>query len=131
MVTGGMVIVLAGPLGAGKTTFVQGLARGMGVNTPVTSPTFALIHLHEACPFTLVHCDLYRLQSEEEFEQLGLWEYFAPRYVVAIEWGQAFLAGLPENCVQIDILPSGEQRLLRVSGENTTALEKWVRSCQS
>ncbi|MBT9133678.1 MAG: tRNA threonylcarbamoyladenosine biosynthesis protein TsaE [Firmicutes bacterium] len=131
LLTGGTVIVLSGPLGAGKTTFVQGLARGMGIRTPVTSPTFALIQVHEACPLTLVHCDFYRLQSGEELEQLGLWEYFTPAHVVAIEWGQEFLARLPEDCVQIEIIPREGERVLQVSGATTDAVAKWVRICQS
>ncbi len=131
LLTGGTVIVLTGQLGAGKTTFVQGIARGMGIATHVTSPTFALVHLHEVPPVTLVHCDFYRLQSTEELEQLGLWEYFTPAHIVVIEWGQAFMAGLPEDCVHIEIVPGEGERVLQVRGTRTAALEKWVRDCQS
>jgi len=131
LLTEGLVIVLAGPLGVGKTTFVQGLARGMGIKAPITSPTFALIHLHDACPLTLVHCDFYRLQSDAELEQLGVWEYFIPAHVVAIEWGQAFFAMLPKNYLQIEIAAQAGQRVVRVSGAENEALEMWVRNCQS
>ncbi|MBS3985254.1 MAG: tRNA (adenosine(37)-N6)-threonylcarbamoyltransferase complex ATPase subunit type 1 TsaE [Selenomonadales bacterium] len=130
LLTEGLVIVLAGSLGVGKTTFVQGLARGMGIASPVTSPTFALVHLHEASPLSLVHCDFYRLESEAELEQLGVWEYFTPAHVVAIEWGQAYRALLPENCLQIEITARQGERILHVCGPRTAALEEWVRNCR-
>ena len=83
----GDLVLLDGPMGAGKTAFTQALARHWGVEEPVTSPTYALIQLYEG-KFPLVHMDLYRLGSEEEFELIGGPEYFQPPYLCVIEWSQ-------------------------------------------
>jgi len=72
-------------LGAGKTTFAQGVAQGLGVVEDVTSPTFALVHEYEG-RLPLFHMDLYRLSSEEEFELIGGWEYLRRGGVCLIEW---------------------------------------------
>lgn len=79
------MVVLEGTLGAGKTTFAQGIAQGLGVVEDVTSPTFALVHEYQG-NLPLFHMDLYRLASEEEFEQIGGWEYFRRGGVCLIEW---------------------------------------------
>src|SRR5262245_45066231 len=80
-------IALLGPLGAGKTCLVQGLARGLGVpdDRRVGSPTFTLVNEH-AGAVTLYHADLYRIEREEELAEIGLEEYLAQRAVVVIEW---------------------------------------------
>ncbi len=88
----GAVLLLKGDLGTGKTTFVRGLARGLGIRRadPVRSPTFALIHEHPGKK-PLCHVDLYRLDPED-CESLGLEEYLAPaaepNWIVAIEWAE-------------------------------------------
>ena len=82
----GDLIVLVGGLGAGKTRFVQGFARAMGVSDPATSPTFALVHNYDA-PVPIVHADLYRLRSEHEVLDLGLDESLANGAIVLVEWG--------------------------------------------
>jgi len=128
---GGTVIVLAGPLGAGKTTLVQGIARGMGIITPVTSPTFALMQLYEALPLTLVHCDFYRLLNSADLDHLGLSDFFTASHVVVIEWGQAYLDWLPKDCAQIEIIPHGGERTLRVNAGGHATIEEWVKFCQS
>lgn len=81
------LVTLTGELGAGKTTLVQAIARGLGVTAPVTSPTFALIHEYEAPAARVVHCDLYRLESEREVAALGLDDMLAdPHTIVLVEW---------------------------------------------
>src|SRR5579885_1229509 len=80
----GCVVALAGPLGAGKTCFVQGLARGLGAAGYVRSPTFTLIHEHRG-PVPLYHVDLYRL-APAELDTLGLEEVLEGPGVVAVEW---------------------------------------------
>ncbi len=82
----GDLIVLVGGLGSGKTCFVQGFARAMGVDEPVTSPTFALVH-HYAGRLPIVHADLYRLVSEHEVLDLGLDDALADGAVALVEWG--------------------------------------------
>ncbi len=82
----GDVVALSGELGAGKTCFVQGLAKGMGLQANVTSPTFILIRQHPGDP-ALCHADAYRLESPEELEDLGLEDILAYS-VLAIEWAE-------------------------------------------
>lgn len=82
----GDLIVLVGGLGAGKTRFVQGFARAMGVDEPVTSPTFALVHNYEAST-PVLHADLYRMVSEHEVLDLGIDEALADGAIALVEWG--------------------------------------------
>ena len=99
----GTVICLQGTLGAGKTLFVQSMARTLGVQGEVTSPTFNLMNIYEGfCP--IVHFDLYRLNSVEELEDIGFYEYTDfPDGIVFIEWAEKFPKALPENYVVIKI----------------------------
>jgi tRNA threonylcarbamoyladenosine biosynthesis protein TsaE len=98
----GDVVGLTGPLGAGKTTFVQGLARGLGVrDRHVASPTFALVNEHPG-RVPLVHADLYRIERPEELEELGLAE--APdRAVLAVEWLDRFPEVAPAERLDVEI----------------------------
>jgi tRNA threonylcarbamoyladenosine biosynthesis protein TsaE len=81
------IVTLEGDLGAGKTTMVQAICRGLGVQESVTSPTFALIHEYVSPRARVVHCDLYRLDSVRDVNSLGLDDVFAdPMAVVLIEW---------------------------------------------
>jgi tRNA threonylcarbamoyladenosine biosynthesis protein TsaE len=83
----GTVIGLAGDLGAGKTQFVIGLARGLGVTVRVQSPTFALVHEYRDGRLPLIHIDLYRLDTTEQIMGAGLHEYLdSPDGVVVVEW---------------------------------------------
>ncbi len=104
----GDVLLLAGELGAGKTTMAGGIARGLGVpdQYPVTSPSFALLHEYPGrVPF--YHMDCYRLTGEEDIEAAGLAEYLEGAGVCAIEWPDR-LGGLrPESCLEIRIGSSG------------------------
>lgn len=87
----GDVIVLSGPMGAGKTAFVRGLASGLGVSPDehVTSPTFTLVHEYVTGRVPLHHADLYRLGSTGEIADLGLAERADMGAVVVVEWGEA------------------------------------------
>ncbi len=99
----GDVLALIGPLGAGKTTFVQGLARGLGVppDRHVASPTFALVNEHPG-RVPLVHADLYRVADARELEELGLSDAF-DRAAVAIEWLDRFPDAAPAERLEIEI----------------------------
>lgn len=98
----GTVLVLEGPLGAGKTSFVQGLARGLGITGVVNSPTFTIVKEY-AGRLPLYHFDLYRLELAEELWELGLDEYFASGGVCALEWGDRAGALLPPEHLRIRI----------------------------
>jgi len=112
--SGGTVLILRGELGAGKTTFAQGVALGLGVSVPVTSPSFSLVHLYQGRECNFVHCDFYRLRSPEEAVNIGFLDYLTKDNVVLVEWGEAFLALMPEGAmsVTIDYVPEG--RLVRL-----------------
>ncbi len=79
-------LALHGDLGVGKTTFVQGLARGLGVSDPVSSPTFAIYTVHPGRRMRLVHLDAYRLENESQVEDLLLDEFLFSPWVLAVEW---------------------------------------------
>jgi tRNA threonylcarbamoyladenosine biosynthesis protein TsaE len=83
---GGTVIGLVGDLGAGKTQFVKGFARGLGITEPVLSPTFALLHIYLGARLPLYHLDLYRLESQEQILAAGLEEYLQPDGITLVEW---------------------------------------------
>ena len=83
---GGAVVALHGDLGAGKTTFTQGLAIAMGVANPVASPTFALCAEHRGTTQRLIHLDLYRMGSPEELLEIGFLDFTTPPNIVVVEW---------------------------------------------
>lgn len=98
----GDLLVLAGDLGAGKTAFVQGLARGLGVTEPVTSPAFVLVRTYLG-RLPLVHVDVYRLDHLQEVVDLGLAELVDEEGVAAIEWGDVVLPTLPADFLEVRI----------------------------
>jgi tRNA threonylcarbamoyladenosine biosynthesis protein TsaE len=96
----GDCVVLAGEMGAGKTAFTQGLAAALGVDEPVTSPTFTLVHTYTAGRLRLHHLDVYRLDRLGEVEDLGLAELLDDGAVV-VEWGDAVRDALPDDRLEI------------------------------
>ncbi len=91
------VLALCGELGAGKTQFVQGLARGLGCPASPTSPTFTLIHEYGGGRLPLFHFDLYRLETAEQALAIGIEEYFESAGVSVVEWAGKFPELLPER----------------------------------
>lgn len=101
---GGDVLLLRGDLGAGKTHFVKGLARALGIEDVVTSPTFALHNVYNGSHLTLNHFDFYRVESSEEVEMLGLNEFFFDNSgVCAIEWSENVAELLPPDCIVVTL----------------------------
>lgn len=114
----GSVVALYGDLGAGKTCFVRGLARGLNVRDAVTSPTFALIHEYAGVR-PLRHVDLYRIGSVDAASELGLEEMFDGDGVTVVEWAERADALLPARTVRIRISEGsgpGERRIVREGG---------------
>ena len=113
----GTLVCFTGGLGAGKTAFTEGLAAGLGCTDPVSSPTFAIVNYYRG-PRPLAHFDLYRLESAEDLESAGLYDYLDAGAVVAAEWSENF-AGLlaAERPVTVDIRVLGEnERAVTIEG---------------
>ena len=110
----GSAVLLIGPLGAGKTAFVRGLAEGLGVKPgEVSSPTFTLIQEYRGGRMPLLHADLYRLDDPREIEDLGL-EELGERAVLAIEWAEK-LPRHPAGAVVVEIEQAdGDTRRIRI-----------------
>lgn len=112
----GDVLVLSGDLGAGKTTFVQGLAKGLGIVERVTSPTFILMKEYPGGRFPLMHLDVYRLGKIQEVIDLGIDEYLDPSYVVAVEWGDRVEPLLPQDHLTVELTHEGsDSRKIRLT----------------
>ena len=114
----GDVIAFTGDLGAGKTAFTRGLARGLGVTERVTSPTFTIVNEYEGGRLPLFHFDMYRLHSAEELFDIG-WEDFLSRGgICPVEWSENIQEALEPGTVYVDIRRGqGEQeRIISIKG---------------
>lgn len=99
----GALIAFTGGLGAGKTAFCEGLARGLGCTDPVSSPTFAIVNYYRG-PQPFAHFDLYRISAESDLCAAGFYDYLDEGAVVAAEWSENFSALLaPEHPIRVDI----------------------------
>ncbi len=99
---GGQVVALFGGMGMGKTAFVRGVARGLGLSAEVSSPTFALVHDYGGTP-PLVHFDMYRISSWDDLLTTGYYDYLDAGAVLVIEWSENIEAALPEDAVRLRI----------------------------
>ena len=100
----GLLLSLIGPLGAGKTAFVKGLAAGLGVDPDtVSSPTFVIANQYAAGSRTLAHVDLYRLETARELDDAGFVDLLEPGAVVAVEWGDRLPEALPADRLELRI----------------------------
>lgn len=125
----GDVICLEGDLGAGKTTFTQGLAKAMGVAGRVTSPTFCIVQEHRAAnpspgaPALLVHMDLYRLHGEDDVIAIGWEDYLSEGAVLVVEWPERAGSLIPSNAIHISFahLDGGERRMIEITNAHRLA----------
>jgi tRNA threonylcarbamoyladenosine biosynthesis protein TsaE len=112
------LVVLRGPLGAGKTMLVKGIAAAIGASEDdVSSPTFTLVHEYQGRKIRLIHLDLYRLETEQELEGIGLWEMAdADDALVIVEWGEKFDSVMERADAEIAMGPGENEteRLLLV-----------------
>jgi tRNA threonylcarbamoyladenosine biosynthesis protein TsaE len=121
----GDLLLLGGDLGAGKTTFTQGVARALGVDGPVTSPTFTLLHCHDGRVLRLLHADVYRLDRLQDVVDLGLPELLDDGTAAVVEWGQlAAPALLPDHLdVRISFGAGDDDRVIDLEPVGET----WLR----
>jgi len=102
------VLILLGDMGAGKSEFTRGLARGLGVTGYVTSPTFTIMQLHDSGRLPLYHFDWYRLESVEELYELSMDEYLQNGGVAVIEWPSRAPEAIPESYLKVSLEPAGD-----------------------
>ena len=107
-------LALHGDLGVGKTTFVQGLAHGLGIADVVTSPTFNIFTLHRG-PTNLLHLDAYRIQTAREIEDLLLEDFLISPWCLAIEWPERIADWLPADTLHFDLsITAGDKHSIRL-----------------
>ncbi len=124
----GSVVAFTGDLGAGKTAFVRGMARGLGITERVTSPTFTIVSEYEGGTIPLFHFDMYRLGSADELFDIGWEDYLRRGGICAVEWSENVRQALEEDCVRVDIRRGAEdnQRVITISraGQPETGKEE-------
>ena len=129
----GDIILLEGDFGSGKTTFTQGIAKGLDIDSRyVNSPTFTLINEYKGGALTLQHIDLYRLEGDEQIETLGLQEYFEGDGVTVVEWPSGAARWLPEDKLVVKLSYINDtKRTLRfyaLGDRNTKLMEDLKKS---
>jgi tRNA threonylcarbamoyladenosine biosynthesis protein TsaE len=126
----GDTLALTGDLGAGKTTFTQGLARGLGFSGPVVSPTFTLVREYRGGRLAVVHADVYRLERVQDVIDLGLDDTLAEGdAVLVVEWGDAVEALLPKGHVVLELTIDADSDARRIVLRDSGAgwHERWER----
>lgn len=105
----GDIVLLYGDLGSGKTQFVKGLAKGLGIKQRVTSPTFVFLKIYNANGKTINHIDLYRSENISDLREIGLDEIFESSEITVIEWADKLEDNLPKKRIDIYIEPVDEK----------------------
>lgn len=130
----GDTLLLSGDLGAGKTALVKGVAEGLGVSEPITSPTFNILLVHPG-RVPLYHIDLYRLDAAEQLEDIDYFGTLEAGGVTAVEWGDRFIEAAPPNHLGVSIAITGDtSREIRLVPEGDRGRELarlWFDACHS
>ena len=105
----GQVYTLTGDLGVGKTVFTQGVAAGLGITEPLSSPTFTIVQVYEEGRLPFYHFDVYRIGDIEEMEEIGYDDYFFGKGICLIEWAELIEEILPDDRISITIEKNLEQ----------------------
>lgn len=118
------VVVLGGGLGAGKTQFAKGVARGLGVDDEVTSPTFNILVQHVGDELPLLHFDLYRLNDEDDLEDVDFFGLLESGGASLVEWGSKFPQAMPDGRLDVDISVAEDgSRDVTVTGQGERGCE--------
>ena len=113
---GPVVVALFGGLGMGKTAFTRGLAKGLGIDADVSSPTFALVHEYRGKTNTLYHFDMYRVESWDDLYATGFFDFYETGGILAVEWSENIENALPEHTIRVAIArgESDTQRIITI-----------------
>jgi len=124
----GTVVSLRGSLGAGKTVFARGVARSLGIEEAIVSPTFTLVQEYEGT-LPLFHMDLYRIETIEDFDMIGGEDMLYSNGVCLIEWSEVIESLLPKDTIYINIVVNPNQsRTVTIETERTTEAEKTIET---
>ena len=129
--TPGEAVLLSGPLGSGKTSFVQGLAQGMRVSISVTSPTFTLVHEYQTSGLKLIHVDPYRLENPEQIVELGFDEWFEQDAVLVVEWAERLGPLTPDKYLLVKLEIIGEEERLITLEPHGASWEKLLEELEA
>lgn len=115
----GSIVALFGGMGAGKTAFTRGIARGLGITGGVSSPTFALVHEYKG-RIPLYHFDMYRVNSWDDLYSTGFFDYLDSGGIIVVEWSENIENALPENTIHIMIKhgKTENERIISIDGVN-------------
>ena len=110
------IIAMYGELGAGKTAFARGLARGLGVEDSVSSPTFAIVNEYQGV-YPIYHFDMYRIESWNDLDSIGFFDYI-DNGIIIIEWSENIEGALPDDVIRININKTSDEneRIIRIEG---------------
>ena len=128
VVRSGDVLVLAGEMGSGKTAFAQGFGAALGVDEPITSPTFNLVHNHRAGKLNLLHADIYRLGTQHEVADLALTEMVEADGVLLVEWGDVVASMFGDHLlVRLEPGDGDYERRITISAVGRSWATRWER----
>ncbi len=113
---GNEIIAMYGELGAGKTAFARGLARGLGVEDTISSPTFAIVNEYQGV-YPIYHFDMYRIESWNDLDSIGFFDY-VDNGVILIEWSENIEGALPDDIIRITINKTKDEnkRIIKIEG---------------